>query len=283
MDLYHYTSSNGLFGIIDSCELQCTNASFLNDPTEKKYFDSVLKEVISKNSACANIYKILNNSSVVSHIVNPFEHYIISFCKNKDSLSMWNYYSKGNGYNLGFNIESIIKRNNDKFHLIKKVDLIYSRLEQLSSLERYILNYKDKSEKYLQLKNEITFAEQNGDRIKYDIANYEQSNCLIDFSEGLFEMQLKFKNEAYKNEKEVRLIVSQWEPEGLISSHKISSTGIIIEYVSLELNLLEDLTSITTNPLSNELHKLGLSKFLNSKIENKKIDINKSEIPFRLI
>lgn len=283
MDSYHYTSSNGIFGIINSCQLHCSNANFLNDPTEQNYFESILKEVISKNSACKNIYEILYNNSVESHIINPFENYVISFCKNKDSLSMWSHYAKGNGYNLGFNIDSIIKRNNNKFLSIKKVDLIYSKHDQISSLEKYILSHKDNSVKYLQFENTKKFAQKNDDKNSYDTANYEQDNYLIDFSSGLFEMNLKFKHEAFKREEEVRLVVSQDESAVLTTSHKISSTGIIIEYVSLALNLSEDLTSITMHPLNGDLHTMGMERFLNAKVNIKKIDISKSEIPLRLI
>ena len=283
MDSYHYTSSYGIFGIINSCQLHCSNANFLNDPTEQNYFDSILKEVISKNSACKNIYKILYNNSVESHIINPFENYVISFCKNKDSLSMWSHYAKGNGYNLGFNIDSIIKRNNHNFFSIKKVDLIYSRPDQINILKRYILSHKDNSAKYLLLENTKTLAQKNDARNSYDEANYEQDNYLIDFSSGLFEMKLKFKHEAFKREEEIRLVVCPDESKEITTSHKISSTGIIIEYVSLALKLSEDLTSITMHPLNSDLHTIGMKRFLNTKVNNKIIDIGKSEIPLRLI
>lgn len=283
MNSYHYSSSAGIFGIINSCQLHCSNANFLNDPTEQNYFDSILKEVISKNSECKNIYEILYNNSVESQIINPFENYVISFCKNKDSLSMWSQYAKGNGYNLGFNIDSIIKRNINNFLSIKKVDLIYSKHDQISSLEKYILSHKVNSEKYLQSEKIKKIAQNNNDKTSYDIANNEQDNYLINFSSGLFEMKLKFKHEAFIREEEVRLVVSQDETTHVKTSHKISSIGIIVEYVSLELDLEEDLTSITIHPLNGNLHTMGMERFLNAKINIKNIDISKSKIPLRLI
>ena len=283
MASYHYSSSNGVFGIINSFKLHCSNANFLNDPTEQNYFDSILNEVISKNSACKSIYEILYNNSVESNIINPFENYVISFCKNKDSLSMWSNYTKGNGYNLGFNIDSIIKRNINKFLSIKKVDLIYSKHDQITNLEKYILSHKVNSEKYLKFENTKKTAQNNDNRNSYDTAKYEQDNYLIDFSTGLFEMKLKFKHEAFIREEEVRLVVSQDESTNVTTSHKISSTGIIVEYVSLELDLEEDLTSITMHPLNGDLHTMGMEKFLKAKVNIKKIDINKSDIPLRLV
>jgi len=283
MDSYHYTSSDGIFGIINSSQLHCSNVNFLNDPTEQNYFDSIINEAITKNSVCKNIYEILYNNLVEPCIINPFENYVISFCKNKDSLSMWSHYAKGNGYNLGFNIDSIIQRNINNFLSIKKVDLIYSKHDQITSLEKYILSHKVNSEKYLQCENIKKIAKNNNDKNSYELANYEQDNYLIDFSSGLLEMRLRFKHEAFINEEEVRLVVSQDETKHVTTSHKISSIGIIVEYVSLELDLEEDLTSITMHPLNGELHTMGMERFLNAKINIKNIDISKSKIPLRLI
>ena len=164
MYLYHYTSSNGIFGIINSCELHCSNVNFLNDPTEQKYFDNILKEVITEAPVCKNIYEILYNKSLELSLINPFENYIISFCKNKDLLPMWVQYAKGDGYNIGFNIDSIIERNRHKFSFIKKVELTYSKDDQLSNLKKYILSHKDNAEKYMRLEESKKIAQKKHDR-----------------------------------------------------------------------------------------------------------------------
>jgi len=280
---YHYTSSIGIFGIINTSQLHCTSASFLNDPTEQKYFNSILKEVILKSSDCKSIYKTLYNESVESHILNPFENYVVSFCKKSDSLSMWSHYANGNGYNLGFNIDSIIERNSPGFFSIRKVDLIYSKDTQINLIENYILSHKDYSEKYLYLEDVKNLALESDDKNSYDEANYEQDNYLIEFSTGLLELKLKFKHEAFKGEEEVRIVLSQDESKGLESSHKITSNGVIIEYVTLSVNLSEDLVSVNVHPINSDLHSVGMNRFLNTKVGYKKINVSKSEIPFRLI
>lgn len=71
------------------------------------------------------------------------DRYLCSFSKNKDSLAMWNYYSKGNkyeGFNIGFYPysikESLKKLLGDKeaeFHIYP---VIYSRSEQKRLIEK---------------------------------------------------------------------------------------------------------------------------------------------------
>ena len=43
--LFHYTSIDGLYGILTSKELWATDAEFLNDPLETQYARSVIAEV----------------------------------------------------------------------------------------------------------------------------------------------------------------------------------------------------------------------------------------------
>lgn len=125
MTVYHYTSSNGVLGIINSSKLFCTNINFLNDPTELKYYKEVLKEVFKVTPECNKIYSLLYNQSYEQNVLNPFQNYIVSFSANNDSLSMWNYYANGNGYNIGFDIDSIIRRNRSEHLSIQKIVMCY--------------------------------------------------------------------------------------------------------------------------------------------------------------
>jgi hypothetical protein len=100
MKVFHYTTGQGLFRILNSQQLHCSNLRFMNDPSEEFYFDHLIKELLEQEEDLKFIYKNLYNPSYHKAVLNPTEKYIASFSKNGDSLPMWNYYSKGNGYIL---------------------------------------------------------------------------------------------------------------------------------------------------------------------------------------
>lgn len=47
MKAYHYTSGQGLFSILNSQELWCSNLRFMNDPSEESYFEQLMEELCS--------------------------------------------------------------------------------------------------------------------------------------------------------------------------------------------------------------------------------------------
>src|SRR5688572_14351294 len=114
MTLYHYTSGQGLFAIVNSGQLHCSHIDFMNDPSESFYFSTVLENVFDKVPKTKEIYSTLFNESYHRAVADPFEKFIASFSMNEDSLSMWNYYSKGNGYNLGLDVDGIINNNQNE-------------------------------------------------------------------------------------------------------------------------------------------------------------------------
>lgn len=106
--LYHYTSINSLFSIIENKEFWVTRSDYMNDTSEVIYFREVVKKALDNhlNKACTSIEwvtwkqfikdKLIYERSSLSSLI-----FILSFSKNPDSLSMWNYYGKNDGYNFG--------------------------------------------------------------------------------------------------------------------------------------------------------------------------------------
>lgn len=275
MILYHYTTGQGVFGIINSKQLHCSNVMFLNDPSEQKYSNEILEVVLSKCSLCKKIYDTFYNESYHDVILNQTDKFIASFSKNRDSLSMWNYYSKGNGYNIGFEIDAIIKNNHGNKVYIKKVELIYDKNEQLKRTTNFILSFKDKLKRYHEL-NALS---------EHDYYKYEQeTNWLIEeFNDGIYDLMITFKHEAYENEEEIRLIVNPDSFQREPTEYKISNNGVFIEFVGLNLNPKEDIKSITIHPLNEDIHLQSTKHFLYSRVGYNQIEVNKSEIPFRLV
>ncbi len=267
--LYHYTSGNGLMGILNSSELHCSHILFLNDPTEHKYFDNVLEELFINSEDCKEIYSNLYNESYYGITYEFHEYYVLSFSKNKDSLSMWNYYSNSNGYNLGFDIESIINRNNTTNKSFFKIELVYDKTKQYNLLKKYIKSFK---------KELIRLRRLNIDSDEY---NHAEELLIRKFNDGLIMYRFTFKHSGYSREEEVRILIAKPVNNGEESSYRISPNGVIVEYIKLKIDIKEDLKTITIHPLGSDLHLAGINGFLYSIQTNDTLKVNISKVPFR--
>lgn len=114
--LYHYTTLDGLLGILDSDSIRATHIRYLNDRAElKDAFERGYPKLVIK-ALFPDIEE--NDADKLSNIVNPtgdkFHAYIVSFTDEKfidgddtfqpgDRLSQWRAYSGSTGgFSLGF-------------------------------------------------------------------------------------------------------------------------------------------------------------------------------------
>src|SRR6266496_2487783 len=111
--LFHYTSAEGLKGIIESNELWAT-AYYLNDAAEMFYGYNVLKEVLdqwlSKNSRSEDSITLGLARQLRSSFGDLFEKrllkpiYLTCFCEEDNLLSQWRAYGQSGGYSIGFKV-----------------------------------------------------------------------------------------------------------------------------------------------------------------------------------
>ena len=116
MGAYHYTSPEGLLGILQNREIFFTDAQFLNDYNErfdinneleffwkqhvreyKKQFYSLIRNVKIDSFEDSYAEYMNDRSEVISR------YFVLSASEDGDSLSMWKYYAKNGTYN-GYNI-----------------------------------------------------------------------------------------------------------------------------------------------------------------------------------
>src|SRR6185312_14332716 len=114
--LFHYTTADGLKGIVEEDELWATSAYFLNDSAEITYGYGLLKEVLegwiaanpkAENSLCLGLARDLQHSFgqnlLNRDIVDPI--YLSCFCEQDNLLSQWRTYGQAGGYSLGFKVQ----------------------------------------------------------------------------------------------------------------------------------------------------------------------------------
>lgn len=283
MKAFHYTSGQGLFGILNSQQLHCTNLRFMNDPSEEFYFDQLLDELILKRGEELRIvHETLFNESYRNAVLSPTERFVVSFSKNGDSLPMWNYYSKGNGYNIEIDLKKLIELNRTQDLSVLKVDINYDENQQVELLEKLISDFKEKSERFKEGKNRIKYAISESEY--YEIMG-EIDPIEMGYNDSLEKLKISFKHPAYAREEEVRLILSEspGQFEGENVRFRISPSGVFVSYLPLNLDSLDCVSSITTHPINGNLHMSGINEFLKSQYCFRHIGVNTSKIPFREI
>jgi hypothetical protein len=111
--LFHYTTVEGLKGIIEKNELWATSAYFLNDSAEIIYGCRVLKEALEEWMAnnprtedsltlamARQLHTTFGDTFLNKAIVVPI--YLACFCENDNLLSQWRTYGQSGGYSVGF-------------------------------------------------------------------------------------------------------------------------------------------------------------------------------------
>ncbi len=280
MNLYHYTSSNGLYGIIEKQELHCSHINFLNDPTEGSYFDELLNSIISQSSELQNIHDTLFNRSYQERYGDALEIYIASFSESQDSLPMWNYYSKGNGYNIEISVDDLINLNQNEGLAIECVKMIYDEQTQKKELVEFIESHKStasKMERIYKTLSKVTSEKE------YDEISYEQNQLDQVYNDALDSFKIKFKHPAFKDEKEVRLVITENGFFDGFKKFRLTGNGTIVPYFPLALDLKSCVVSITSHPLNSVIQFEGARRYISSKIHGQTIHFKKSSIPFRSI
>lgn len=296
--LFHYTSLDGLLGILRETGpvLWFSQYDSLNDTTEGVHILEVYQDVCEELLANGKIDSVFNQAVhdvkpltkevFLSHLkqlkevekpidithyckVQESQKYICCFSKNQDSLPMWNYYTKGDkyeGYNIGFCFQRTRQYgvqycygkgyNLDLFTVIyddnEKKQIIQRKIEELYSF------YKDDA-------RETTLT-----RIKNILSNY------------LKNLALKFKQNCFQHEEEVRAILTVPKGNTEFTVKYRSKAGYRIPYVEVSFPP-QIISGITVGPLLNDQTALNnIQQFLRARhyAFNDK-DIGKSEIPIR--
>lgn len=107
--LCHYTTPEGLQGILREGSLWATNVQFTNDPEEFKFAYKLFKEVARKILTPDDIQYFINGLDIFGEEHEQHRVYFISFSENQDDLSQFRAYSNnGNGYALVFRAKELV-------------------------------------------------------------------------------------------------------------------------------------------------------------------------------
>ncbi len=247
LKLYHYTTLEGLKGIINSRSIRFTHTSTLNDPSELKYGKQLILDILSDTINNENEDNIKNLLKDLSTFINVFDTisyqtYVACFCKSENLLSQWrSYAAQGGGYNLGLRFQSSTKfyhalddSEKESYIILRK--MIYDIDEQRELVSNYISSIVTSSSDAIKY-----FREHGGvPQAWASIAAMESVNIL-------FDLMLSFKNPVFREENEWRLIKgmeAEHRPE--LIKFRETNEGLV---PYLETYIVEDLEGESTFPL----------------------------------
>jgi hypothetical protein len=109
--LYHYTSADGLLGILRSEALYASNYTFMNDSAEMTYGATLARPIVNARFTQAQGVPgaILQRTLAIIRAAKEIETFIFSLCERPDVLSQWRGYGTNSSrYAIGFDRQRLI-------------------------------------------------------------------------------------------------------------------------------------------------------------------------------
>jgi hypothetical protein len=133
--LYHYTTADGLKGIIENDVIWATNFRYVNDLAEYVYAKNLLEDEIRRRipSAPALTRAVLDTIlGTPDGLLGVVDIFIACFCEDGDLLSQWRAYGGvGGGYAIGFGDLKVEAGAPGAMYRLFKVDYDKSKQEAL--------------------------------------------------------------------------------------------------------------------------------------------------------
>jgi len=289
-ELYHYTTKEGLLGILNNNQIWGTHIDYLNDSTELSHglhlANNELKqryELAADNKEKEKITCLLDELD--THRVLNIS--VSCLTEERDLLSQWRAYGSGSGgYSIGFNVSNLIKLKNLNNDDLVKVEYGLEKQKQIMSrfIDKSLIDdFNTESTRYM------------GESVKEDgtrCCNFLALAVGGDFIKDLYSIAPCFKDPSFKEESEWKLI-SRIPPKDICFR---TNQTMLVPYKNLDLGEKSDyLTSITIAPnlhmdLSIKAVKMLMSKFSYNKDGTfdslinqnmQKINILQSKTPYR--
>lgn len=263
--LYHYTSISNLKNIIESKEFWVTRSDFLNDPGEVIYFaELVTKEIEQLKIPKEWLDLLYQNFKTYFPVAFSPSFYILSLSNNKDSLSMWNYYGKNDGYCIGIDFTKMLEIFNTKGYTYWHGSIIYDEKIQINILNNEFQN-----------------------TYNYWVTEHQgEEKMLMTMIDTLINRWVRyalfFKHNSFQQEEEYRVVFPH--TSNLIVNYR-TDHGVFTPFITIAVEKNKDekfpLNSITIGPsIKHDKAERGLAEWSRRLFHNPQ-RILRSKIPLR--
>ena len=271
--LFHYTSAEGLIGIISGKTLRAGSIEYLNDAAEFRHGKEVMRTIVATRmrDAIGDHREFFNKLASSDSVLQAEDFFVISLSEADDLLSQWRGYTPSNcGFCIGFDTQVLTKAAEELAHM-QLVQCVYDAGEQTAlaeaELNLWLAAWVDQQEA--------------GRREKKDLANMAYIT-LHNVHESFIAAAMK--NSTFAEESEWRLLGLCRKPERFRFRPGKSS---LIPYIELTWGKdtkapdAQPIHSVTVGPCPDpKLAIKAVSRLLASHgLES--VKVKESQIPFR--
>jgi hypothetical protein len=284
--LWHYTTPEGLTGIIESNSLWATDVFYLNDSAEFIHGIDIARKIIKQKISLlvGDEKKRLERFATDLFFIGPNHKrpvYICSLSKTKDELSQWRAYCRGGGFCIGFPRQGLIEAIQGQHFELK--ECVYDVGEQ-----QKIINCLIDSRVMPYIKNPEQFSKIpcTPDMISSIVCGGSNK-----FLWELYSICSTLKHPSFEREEEWRLVFEHGyafekdeNGKNKIGPEFRTKSGLIIPYICIKLPNSEDFwrrVMIIIGPTKYGKELNGSVHTLFRKYHATSIGIAHSEIPFR--
>lgn len=262
-ELHHYTSSEGLVGILRQKEFWFTDAYHLNDPGEIRHGIDVARKILKSSDLGAWGERVGSSSDL-------FRCFVASFSSDRNNLMQWRLYGgNGGGFRVTV-IPSSFKTPDDSHQFANKV--VYGKEAIRESHKKAIdkiLELSERTEVVAELKRT------NGNQ------KFEDELCLLLHSPLLWN-SIYSKHEAYEHEREIRSVImgdaEKFKDSDLVK-HRIRG-GSLVPFIPVKFAGTCSIKEIMAGPAAPDEAVNSVKRLLD---ENgwPQVSVTESSLPFR--
>jgi hypothetical protein len=278
--LFHYTTADGLVGVLTSRSFWMTSLRYMNDLSELQYAKDLIGDVIASRAA------LPSNSSIAQEFLRRIQGsydlfatgtdvYAICFCATGNLLSQWRAYgARGGGYACGFDFFQL-QRLIPKDFTLRQV--IYDSVQQREIVEQTLGRFCETAERRAQTDPDT-------------VLEFLPDLCRT-FSAVVADYMFSFKHPEFAEEQEWRLVTFRGTiPMGPPSSAEPPTkfrtyNGNIIPYFELSLANAFDASKEDTLGIGFPVVELVIGPTLNPELNEQSAQlllrsINTSFVPY---
>ena len=297
-NIYHYTSVAGLQGILSNKKLRFTHIEYMNDYNEVVVGEKLLRK--AARDFGEEHAEMLDKQLIRERKMNQ-DTFVCCFSMEKDSLSMWNYYTKdinNQGYNIGIDYKSLVISILKKNPELLGCKMLIGEVDNCKGDTNYANEMNMHSVKCITATLELFTSiisgkpkEHNAENIAVvptRVLRYHGEEGDFQYDHSLSIMYF-MKRPCFSNEKEFRIVVDLTNEaiRKLKKNKKYGfrqSNGVLLPYIELEFDI-SCITGITMSPtIKSDLAEKSIRKYCKyCGIDEENLDekIEMSSIPVR--
>lgn len=270
-ELFHYTSPDGMLGILNSMSLWFTDYYVLNDESEGSYVYNLVDQVLNNSNYCAEFINLVLDE--INANFPKSRTFICSFSLNYDSHLMWNCYSKSSGkqgYNIGLKLDAL---SNSINNYLKDRNISVFHYKVIYDVKKQKVIIKTILDKYYNL-----YLEKRNVR------------AILEFIHSDIRMfRFTFKHPTLKDEEEYRIVLNVsinsfkeiLKAKDSIINFRALNNGVIASYIAVPFDTSNTISSITSSPLIKDKAKVSSLNMICDKYELYECELFESSIPLR--